>query len=132
MDMRQPAPELKQMDLEEQGEVLELPEKRGKSIETISLRELSLIIQYHQKQKPIESFKMQGGQSSHFTMFLQLVALAIDRSRAPLPPIIFVVWLMLTQVGIPLQRRPGGMLTHSCHTRNIPPSLKTTSLCTHA
>lgn len=53
MDMLEPALELKQMDLEEQGEVLELLEERGKSIETISLRELSLVIQYHQKQKRI-------------------------------------------------------------------------------
>jgi|TARA_Y100001934_G_scaffold263065_1_gene338286 hypothetical protein len=53
MDMLEPALELKQMDLEEQGEVLELLEERGKSIDTISLRELSLVIQYHQKQKRI-------------------------------------------------------------------------------
>ncbi|AYP29009.1 hypothetical protein AS1_29 [Marinobacter phage AS1] len=53
MDMLEPALELKQMDLEEQGKVLELLEERGKSIDTISLRELSLVIQYHQKQKRI-------------------------------------------------------------------------------
>ena len=53
MDMLEPALELKQMDLEEQGEVLELLEERGKSIDTISLRERSLVIQYHQKQKRI-------------------------------------------------------------------------------
>lgn len=53
MDMLEPALELKQMDLEEQGEVLELLKERGKSIDTISLRELSLVIQYHQKQKRI-------------------------------------------------------------------------------
>ncbi|PPI86171.1 hypothetical protein KEHDKFFH_02300 [Marinobacter maroccanus] len=53
MDMLEPALELKHMDLEEQGEVLELLDERGKSIDTISLRELSLVIQYHQKQKRI-------------------------------------------------------------------------------
>lgn len=53
MDMLKPALELKQMDLEEQRQVLELLEEREKSIETISLRELSLVIQYHQKQKRI-------------------------------------------------------------------------------
>lgn len=53
MDILEPALELKQMDLEEQREVMELLEERGKSMETISLRELSLVIQYHQKQKRI-------------------------------------------------------------------------------
>ena len=53
MDMLEPALELKQMDLEEQGEVLELLKERGKSIDTSRLRELSLVIQSHQKQKRI-------------------------------------------------------------------------------
>ncbi|HET8799664.1 MAG TPA: hypothetical protein VFN01_00635 [Marinobacter sp.] len=49
IDMLQPALELKKMDLEEQAEVLELLEQQGKSIETVNLRELSVVIKYHHK-----------------------------------------------------------------------------------
>lgn len=55
IDMLEPAMELKQMDLEEQAEVLELLEKQGKSIETINLRQLSVVIKYHNKLKAMPS-----------------------------------------------------------------------------
>lgn len=51
IDMLDPAMELKQMDLEEQAEVLELLEQQGKSIETVNLRQLSVVIKYHNKLK---------------------------------------------------------------------------------
>jgi hypothetical protein len=49
VDMLQPALDLKNMDLEEQAEVLELLKEQGKSIETVSLRQLSVVIKYHHK-----------------------------------------------------------------------------------
>lgn len=55
IDMLDPAMELKQMDLEEQAEVLELLEKQGKSIETVNLRQLSVVIKYHNKLKAMQS-----------------------------------------------------------------------------
>lgn len=55
IDMLKPAMELKQMDLEEQAEVLELLEKQGKSIESVNLRQLSVVIKYHHKLKAMPS-----------------------------------------------------------------------------
>lgn len=51
IDMLQPALELNKMGLEEQAEVLELLEQQGKSIETVNLRQLSVVIKYHNKLK---------------------------------------------------------------------------------
>jgi hypothetical protein len=51
IDMLEPALDLKKMDLEEQAEVLELLEQQGKSIETVNLRQLSVVIKYHHKLK---------------------------------------------------------------------------------
>lgn len=55
IDMLQPALELHKMNLEDQAEVLELLEKQGKSIETVNLRQLSVVIKYHNKLKAMPS-----------------------------------------------------------------------------
>lgn len=51
IDMLQPALELNKMGLEEQAEVLQLLERQGKSIETVNLRQLSVVIKYHNQLK---------------------------------------------------------------------------------
>lgn len=46
IDILQPALQLQQMNLEDQADVLAILEEQGKSLETITLRELSLVLVY--------------------------------------------------------------------------------------
>jgi hypothetical protein len=49
IDLLQPAVKLHHMNLEDQADVLEELERKGKSLSTITLRELSLVVQKQQR-----------------------------------------------------------------------------------